>query len=117
MSLALDWVKATETQIRGETLSCENEDAIINLFELCSKNPDTAFDVIIQIISETPEEKVLNHLGAGPLESLFFKYPEYLQKFITMTPDTDALKKCLSHVNYDAEDGLDLKLLDNFLNS
>lgn len=117
MNLANEWIKATETQLSGDSLSCENEDAIIKLFELCSHHPDAALEVVLQIIEQLPAKSVLNNLGAGPIESLFFKYPEYLEKLIAMTPNTSALKECLSHVNYDDEDGLDGEMLNKFLNS
>jgi hypothetical protein len=71
--------------------------------------------VILNIIEQNPSEHVLNYLGAGPVEELLVKYPEYLEKLIAMTPNASALKKCLSHVNYDDEDGLDTDMLNKFL--
>lgn len=117
MKLAINWIKATEMQLLGNSLSSENEDAIINLFELCSHHPDDAVEVILQIIEQKPNERVLNHLGAGPIESLFFKYPNYLEKLIAMTSNASALKKCLLYVNYDDGDELDTEMLKKFLDT
>ncbi|PPD41099.1 MAG: hypothetical protein CTY16_16375 [Methylobacter sp.] len=117
MNFALKWIKATETQLSGATLSSENEDVISDLYDLCSDNPDDALEVILQVIALAPEERVLNQLGAGPIESLFFNYPEYLEKLISLTANTDALKNCLSHVNYDDEGSLDVNFLEKFLHN
>ena len=117
MDLATNWIEATEGQLLGNSLSGKGEEAAVNVLELVSDNPDGAVEVILQIIECQPSERVLNCLGAGPIESLLVKYPEYLEKLISIVPNADALKKCLLYVNTDPEDGLDMKLLNNFLNS
>ncbi|WP_020564392.1 DUF6869 domain-containing protein [Methylosarcina fibrata] len=117
MNLAINWIKAKQTQILGKSLSEKEEDAIITLLEQCDYEPDNAVKVILEIIEQNPSERVLAFLGAGPVEELLVKYPEYLEKLIEMTPNTSALKECLSHVNYDDEDGLDAEMLNKFLNS
>ena len=116
MNLAINWITAKQAQILGKSLSEKEENAVINLLEQCSYEPDNAVEVILEIIEQNPSELVLHYLGAGPVEELLVKYPEYLEKLIAMTPNTSALKACLSHVNYD-EDGLDAEMLNKFLNS
>lgn len=117
MDLETNWIEATEEQLLGNSLSGEGEEAVINLLELCLDNPDGAVEVILQIIEQKPSDRVLNSLGAGPIESLLFKHPEYLEKLIATAPNPSALKKCLLHVNTDPEDGLDMNLLKKFLDT
>jgi len=116
MNLAINWIEATQAQILGKSLSEKEEDAIITLLEQCDYEPDNAVKVILEIIEQNPSERVLAYLGAGPIEDVLIKYPEYLEKLIVMTPNASALKKCLSHVNYDDEDGLNTDMLNKFLN-
>ena len=117
MDLETNWIEATEEQLLGNSLSGKGEEAAVNLLELVSDNPDGAVAVILQIIEHQPSERVLNCLGAGPIENLLVKYPEYLEKLIATVPDPSALKKCLLHVNTDPEDGLDTNLLKKFLDT
>lgn len=118
MSLATNWIEATTEQLAGKSLSVEEEEAVVNLLEQVSGNPEYAFEVMLQIIEQSPSERVLNCLGAGPIEELLVKYPEYLEKLIANVSNASALKQCLLHVNYeDDEDELNINLLDDFLNS
>lgn len=104
MDLATNWIAATEQQIKGEALDCD--DAVVGLLELVAYKPEEAFEVILKIIAQNPSERVLNGLGAGPVESLLFGYPNhpaYLEQLIAKVPDVNALKQCLLYVN--ADDG------------
>lgn len=117
MNLANCWIVATQKQLLGEPLSNEKEEAIINLLDLIFDSPDGAFETILQIIEQQPSDRVLNCLGAGPIEELLVKYPEYLSRLIALVPNSNALRQCLLYVDYDEEDGIDINLLENFLNS
>ncbi len=117
MSLVLNWIAAKQDQLLGKPLDSEKDEAIIELLDLILDNPESAFKTILQIIEQQPSDSLLACLGAGPIESLLTKHPEYLGKLIASVNDTNALKQCLLRVDYDDEDGLDVNLLENFLKS
>lgn len=114
--LARMWIEAKEGQLYGKPLSDKGEDAAVHLLELVMNNPDAAFNTILEIIRLKPSEDILRWLGAGPIENLLVEKPEYLQKMINSVSDKVSLKQCLQSVDYDDEDGLDVELLEDFLN-
>jgi len=115
MSLVLNWIAAKHDQLLGKPLDSEKDDAITEILDLILDNPDSAFKTILQIIEQQPSDSVLACLGAGPIESLLSKHPEYLGELIASVQDTSALKQCLLHVDYDDEDGIDVDLIEKFL--
>lgn len=107
IDLARDWINATEGQLSGNPLTGKDEETVVSLFELVSDNPDAAVEVILQVIEQEPDQRVLNCLGAGPIEDLLGKHPEYLKKLIAAVRNLNSLRSCLTHVNVD--DGSELE--------
>lgn len=111
IDFANNWIDAIEGELQGNPLNRKSEDVVVDLLELIADNPDDAFEVILQIIKQSPSERILNRLGAGPIEDLLVKHPEYLEKLINVVPDSIALKSCLTHVNADEGSELEKKLI------
>jgi len=117
MDIASDWLKSTQAQLVGLSLNSESEKAIIAAFEICADNPDEAVNLISNIIEQKPNKKLLACLGAGPIEELLVKHPDYLNKLMEAIPCHAALKMCLQHVNTDEDDAIDKSMLNDFINS
>lgn len=110
INLAARWIDATEAQLSGGILSSDAEQAIVELFELVTDDPNGAAKVMLQIIEQEPGERILNCLGAGPMEELLIKHPRYLNSFLRSTHDLQLLKQCLAHVNADEGTTLEAEL-------
>ncbi|MGZ8250125.1 MAG: hypothetical protein ACXWUF_19055 [Methylomagnum sp.] len=107
MNIVDKWIEATKSQLRGNSLTEELEYPVIRLFELCSYKPNEAIEIIAEIIEKNPDEKILDCLGAGPIEELLIKYPSYLDILVDKVTNGSSLNRCLSHVNFDEEEPQD----------
>ncbi len=116
MNLVANWIDATEAQLRGIPLTGKREEAVVGLLELVSDDPEGALGIVRQIIERKPSDRVLNCLGAGPVEELLIKHPEFLGKLIGGIVDSNSLRECLLHVDADGDSELEKKLKD-FLGS
>lgn len=117
MNLAINWVEAASAQLSGEELKSDQENAIIRLLELSSEEPDEALTVIYEIVRRKPDLKIINYLGAGPLEELLVKHCDYLEAIISHAEHDELLRQCLAHVNLELEDCANAYKLHQFINS
>ena len=114
-NLTTDWIDAATAQLNAQKLNKDQDNAIVNLFEICAENPSRAFNVICEILETNPRKDVLGYLGAGPLEDLLLKNCEYIDIAIERTKNITLLKECLAHVNLDKEDCPNSQTLYDFL--
>jgi hypothetical protein len=98
------WISAASAQLDKLDLSEEQNDAIVELFDLCSENAEKAFEVICEILRRKPREDIVGYLGAGPLEDLLIKNCEYVDIVIERSDTVKLLMNCLEVVNIDTED-------------
>lgn len=108
--LANNWIKAVEDEIQGRRVSADGQDARVGILQLILENPDAAADEILKIIDHKPSDRVLNRLGAGPVEELLVANPQYLERLILEASDPLALRKCLQFVNPDEGSELERSL-------
>ncbi len=104
MELAEMWIKATQAQLSGSTLTEFEEDALIKMFELSSERPEDALGAFLRIIDLNPSTKILDCLGAGPLEELLVKNGEYLGHIIELALNNPGLRECLKYVQLEDDD-------------
>lgn len=115
MTLAIKWIEATEAQLAAKILNEEEEQAIIKFFELAADEPVKAIEIALQVIEHVPRSSILNCLGAGPVEELLVKHPQYLDELIALAETNEKLKQCLRHVNLPENNLKGTNLLARFL--
>ncbi|RTL03939.1 MAG: hypothetical protein EKK65_02705 [Lysobacterales bacterium] len=101
MLLSEQWIDSATKQIRQGVLDESNDSSIVMLLDLCNDQPLKAVQVIYEIMEKTSDSDLLSYLGAGPLEDLLVKHPEFLNKFSNDSIDNPKLQQCLSQVNLD----------------
>lgn len=102
MSLATDWLKSAELQLKSGLIKDSYEGPIVDLLELCSQSPRNALDVIYEIISTNPSEEILGYLGAGPLEEILVSNCEkFIDELIDRSKNDKRLLFCLRSVDLD----------------
>lgn len=116
-SLTHNWLDAARIQLNKQKLTNNQNDAIAELFEVCSDDPQRAFNVICEILACNPRKDVVGYLGAGPLEDLLIHHCEFIDIVIEKTNSIDLLKECLEQVNLDNEDCDEAEKLHAFLAS
>lgn len=114
-SLVDRWIDATKAQIDGKDLNEKQNDSVVEMLEICTKNPSRGFTIICQILAKHPNKKVLGCLGAGPLEDLLIQHCDYIDKSIEEIENTKLLRDCLEYVNMDLEDCPNAQNLHDFL--
>ncbi len=114
-SLTQSWLNAATAQLDKQKLSKEQDDAIVQLFEVCSTEPERAFQVICEVLASDPRMDLVGYLGAGPLEDLLVNHCEYIDIVIEEAKSAKLLKECLEQVNLEAEDCADAQKIHDFL--
>jgi hypothetical protein len=116
-SLTHNWLDAATIQLNKQELNKDQDDAIVQLFEVCSDDPKRAFNVICEILACNPRKDVVGYLGAGPLEDLLIHHCEYIDIVIEKTNSIELLEECLEHVNLETEDCEEAEKLHAFFAS
>lgn len=114
-NLSTNWINAAAAQIDGENLDDNQNNSIVELFEICADDPNRAFKVICQILSTNPRKDILGYLGAGPLEDLLKKHCDYIDIAVKEAENVKLLRDCLEHVYMDPEDCPNAQKLNDFL--
>jgi hypothetical protein len=102
MSLAIDWIKSAELQLKHGVIQDSHAEPIVNLLEMCDKTPREALNIIYEIISNNPSDEVLGYLGAGPLEEILAANCEqFIEELIGRSKNDERLLLCLRSVDLD----------------
>ena len=102
MSLAVDWIKSAEIQLKRGSLEDAYAGPIVELLDLCGTSPRKALEVIYEIISCDPSDEIIGYLGAGPLEELLiYNCEQFIDELIEKSKIDERLMLCMKSVNLD----------------
>jgi hypothetical protein len=69
------------------------------LFDKISNAPETAWELVLELIERAPEDEALGLIGAGPLEDLLSEYGgDFIERVEVLARLNDRFRKCLASV-------------------
>ena len=69
------------------------------LFDKISNGPEVAWELILELIEDRPEDEALGWVAAGPLEDLLCEWgPVFIDRVEALAGSNDRFKKCLAGV-------------------
>ena len=68
--------------------------------DLVKQQPEQAWDIIVELVNNCPNDQVLANIAAGPLEDLLYAgAAQFIDRIENFAAESDAFRKCLTGVD------------------